>query len=210
MNVRRVREERRSDTLWRVRGRMMKRIVLNQLLMLVMLVAASAQSQAANQNQTTAQSPQEAGEACHVYVVDVERARRAFEKFEESGKAVPDVKDAQGVETLFPEFRPAAGEEVLTTKTYPFPNSRLVITASVFYTDESMLSSQSADSMLVGVAVAPKAQENAIHADDNAVAEVTLDSGTDAVRAKKYLKVAGRLYFLGIECRSKPKYTPKP
>ncbi|HEY0077706.1 MAG TPA: hypothetical protein VGB73_03600 [Pyrinomonadaceae bacterium] len=184
----------------------MKRIVSVNLLVLVLSVAALAQNQAAAQSSQSSQS----NEACHVYVVDVERARQAFEKFEESGKAQPDAKALSGIETLFPEFRPSMGEEVLTTKTYPFPNSKLVITASVYYTDESMLSSQSADSMLIGVVVAPKAQENAIHADDNVVAEVTLDNGTDAVRAKKYVKVGGRLHLLGIECRSKPKYTPKP
>ena len=71
------------------------------------------------------------GDVCHVFVVDsalAERYREASEK-EQAGLA-------KAVETIFPEFHPVIGEEELTTKTYRFPRSKLIITASVFYTDD--------------------------------------------------------------------------
>ncbi|MCA1566207.1 MAG: hypothetical protein LC803_11330 [Acidobacteria bacterium] len=142
---------------------------------------------------------QSQSDACHVYVVDVAKARKAFENFRETGNAQADAKAMSVGQTLFPEFRTVIGEEELTTKTYPFPGSNLVITASVFYTDESM----PAESMLLGIVVSNKAQANAISAEENAVAEVVYDEHTDIVRAKKYMNVRGRSYLVGVECRCK-------
>jgi hypothetical protein len=138
-------------------------------------------------------------DVCHVYVVDVEMARKAAEDFQPTGDPQRDAK-AAGL-TTFPEFNPTIGEEELTTKTYPFPGSPLMITASVYYTDESMASATGADSMQVAIAIAPKAQTNAISAENNAVSEVTDNVHRDAVRAKQFVKVNGRLYLVGIECR---------
>ncbi len=146
-----------------------------------------------------AQTAQSQGDVCHVYVVDVEKARKAFEEYRNTGNPEADEKALAASQTLFPEFTTEIGEEVLTTKTYPFPDSNLVITASVYYTDESMASSQMVDSMLLGIAVSNSAHEDAISLEDNAVAEVTLND-RDTIRAKKFLKVNGRLYLTGIEC----------
>ena len=55
-------------------------------------------------------------------------------------------------------------------------------------------------SMLLGIAVSEKASKNAIHAPDNAVAEVNLDENTQGVRVKKYTKVRGLPFLVGMEC----------
>jgi hypothetical protein len=94
------------------------------------------------------------------------------------------------------------GEEELTTKSYRFPGTRLMITASVYYTDESMSSAEGSDSMTIGIAISPKSLKNALTAEHNAASEVTSNK-VDTVRAKKYLRVNGRLYLIGIECRRK-------
>lgn len=125
-------------------------------------------------------------DACHVYVVDVELARKG-----------------SGGDKTFPEFYPVMGEEELTTKTYPLPGSSFIITASVYYTDESMASAGGSNSMLLGIVVAPKAQKEAISAEDNAVSEVTDNDHLDTVRAKRFLRVNGKLFLVGIECRCK-------
>lgn len=148
-------------------------------------------------------------DACHVYVVDVALAKSAAESFRETGNAARDAKALSAGQTVFPEFRPVIGEEELTTKTYRFPGSNLTITASVYYTDESMASAAGSDSMVVGVLVSRKPQRDALSADDNAVAEVTYDGNLDTVRAKKYVKVNRRLYLVGIECRCKERVPPK-
>jgi len=151
-----------------------------------------------------AATTQAQGDVCHVYVVDsalAERFRNAPEK--------EQARLAKAAETIFPEFHPTIGEEELTTKTYRFPRSNLFITASVFYTDESMASAQGRDSMLVGIVVSAKPEKDAISAENNAVSEVTLNDQLDTVRAKKYLNVNGQLYLVGIECHCKERPKPK-
>jgi hypothetical protein len=146
--------------------------------------------------------PQTQGDICHVYVVDVAKAEKAFDEYRDTGNPQADNKALAAAQTTFPEFATVIGEEELTTKTYPFPHSNLIITASIYYTDESMASSKGVDSMLVGVVVSPKAQKDAVSAEDNAVSESTLN-GRDTVRVKKHLKVNGRLYLVGVECKGK-------
>jgi hypothetical protein len=166
----------------------MKRIFFATSLLLLLSSPAFAQTQ---------------GDVCHVYVLDVEKAKKAFEEYRDTGRPESDASALRAAQTMFPEFRTAVGEEELTTKTYPFPAARLVITASVYYTDESMASAEGVDSMTLGIAVSASAQKNALTAENNAVAEVTLNQHTDTVRARKYLKVNAKLYLAGLECRSK-------
>jgi hypothetical protein len=161
----------------------MRKILSTILFGLALAVAASAQSR---------------GDLCHVYVVDVETARKAFA----AGNVNPNTKPP-GL-TVFPEFRTVIGEEELTTRSYPFPGQKLVITASVYYTDESMASAQGVDSMQVGIAVSEKALKEALTAENNALAEITLNQ-RDTVRTKKYLAVGVRQYFVGMECKCREK-----
>ena len=145
-------------------------------------------------------------DVCHVYVVDVAATAKLMEDVFE-GKIDPDqISDFSG-ETVYPEFRPTIGEEVLTTKHYPFPSSKHVITASVYYTDESMLSqpwnnANIDTSIIIGVSVGKKPQESAITAEplNSTVAEVTYDERTNKVRAKQYVKIGRKRYLVGIEC----------
>ena len=166
------------------------KIFLAQFFVLVMLGVVSAQTR---------------GDVCHVYVVDAAKARKAFADFHETGNPNVDAKALSVGVTTFPEFRTVSGEEELTTKTYKFPGSKLIITASVYYTDESMASSQTNDSMTLGIKVDRKGVADATDGENNAMAEVTDDDGTNTVRAKKYLRVNGRLYLVGIECHCKQK-----
>ena len=156
-------------------------------------------------------------DACHVYVVDVAKLRHAFDTAPRTDNEAADEKALSVGQTIFPEFRPTIGEEELTTKHYSFPGSKLIITASVYYTDESMASHghgefvSHSDSMLVGVTVSNRARLNAIDASagDNASVEVTYNQFTNKVRAKKYVRVAGRTYLVGIECDCMADKRPK-
>jgi hypothetical protein len=139
-------------------------------------------------------------DVCPVYVVDVSKAKKAIDNFRETGNAETDAKALAVGQTIFPEFRPIIGEEELTTETYHFPGSDLTITASVYYTDESMASARGSDSMLLGIVLSRQPQRDAIQAENNAVSEVTENGHLDKVRAKTYAKVNGRLYLLVIEC----------
>ena len=172
----------------------MKRIIITGLLALLSSVAAAAQARPQAQ-------PQPTGDACHVYVVDVKKAEKFMEEyFEKGGQKAPPTKAAAMAaagEVVFPEFFTKVGEEELTTKTYPFPGSKLFLIGRVFYTDESM----PAESMLVGVGVSEKEQHEDIWLENMAVAEVAYNEKTNVVRAKQRLRVGGRVYLVGIECR---------
>ncbi|MDQ5845092.1 MAG: hypothetical protein M3539_07325 [Acidobacteriota bacterium] len=172
----------------------MRTVVFAKLMLLLMLGAASAQSQR---------------DVCHVYVLDVAKARRAAESFTETGNAAVDAKALSVGQTVFAEFSPVMGEEELTTKSYRFPGTRLMITASVYYTDESMASAEGSDSMTIGIAVSSRSLKNALTAENNTASEVTSNDKLDTIRAKKYLRVNGRLYLIGIECQRKQTTTPK-
>jgi hypothetical protein len=147
---------------------------------------------------------QQGKDTCHVYVVDVAKAERV-------SNTVPRTDDKEANEkaglTIFPEFQPTIGEEELTTKHYRFPGTQRVITASVFYTDESLAShghgefASHSESMLIGVTVSKHARQSAIDASaGNAITEVTYDQYTNKVRAKKFITLGGRVYLVGIEC----------
>ena len=169
------------------------RVAYAALIMFLLLASANAQT---------------GSDACHVYIVDIAKSQRAFERLRQTGNEGADDKALAAGQTLFPEFYPLVGEEELTTKHYPFPKSKLVITASVFYTDESMAShphgsfASHSESMLIGVTVANKAKPDAISASggQSSITEVTYDEYTNIVRAKKYVTVRGRSYLVGIQC----------
>jgi len=156
-------------------------------------------------------SAQSKSDRCHVYIVDIKATLKFREGMDMTGLAQKTKKEqeaivnAAGLGKTFDEFLTKVGEEELTTKTYPFLNSKQIITASVFYTDESMVSTGSSDSILLAISVAAKGSENAISAPDAAVTEVTYDQNTDAVRVKKNIVMNGREYLVGLECRCKQK-----
>jgi len=154
-------------------------------------------------------NPNDQAHKCHVYLVDVAAMRKAFESYEENRDEDTYKKDTTKAQRIFPEFAPKIGEEELTTRHYDLPESKLKITASVYYTDESMASAEGEDSMVIGVTLNEKKLESAL-ADvrSNAIAEVTLDDHTDTLRAKQYVEVKGRRYLLGIECRCKTRAAP--
>ena len=134
--------------------------------------------------------------------MDVLKAQKAHEAYHDTGDPARDTKALAAAQVVFPEFRTVRGEEELTTKSYRFPRSRLHITAGVFYTDESMASAAGLDSMLLAVAVSPRPVKDVFSAENNAVAELTA-ANSDAARVKQYVRVAGRLYLVGLQCNSR-------
>jgi hypothetical protein len=136
---------------------------------------------------------QEKRDACHVYLIDSRLAEKAYEN-------ITDEKAQSKVIKILGEFTPTIYEDEQTTKHFTFPGTKLIITASVLYTDELMGSKNTRDSLLLGITVSNKAEESALSATDNAVAEVSYDKNTDKVRAKKFIRVRGRTYLVGLEC----------
>ena len=83
------------------------------------------------------------------------------------------------------------------------PGSNQIITASVFYTDETMFSTRlnTVESMLVGIAVSKKANDSAFEAKKNSVAEITYTKHTDTIRVTTQVQAKGRQWLVGLECR---------
>ncbi len=150
-------------------------------------------------------------DTCHVYVIDNKATAQFREKtdldafMKKSKQEQEAIMDAAGVGKTFDEFTTKVGEEELTTQTFPFPKIKYVITASIFYTDESMASTGHQNSMLMAIAVGPKALKEALSAPDAAVLEISYDEHTDVARVKKNIIIDGRLYVVGLECHCKNK-----
>jgi hypothetical protein len=142
---------------------------------------------------------QSKGDACHVYLVDVKAAEKAYASLSPTASEEAQAKALSSVMKILGEFTTVVGEEELTTKSYPFPESKLVVTASVFYTDESM----PGDSMTLGIVVSDKALKDALSASNNAVAEVNYDGNTKIVRVRRYMDVNGRSFLIGLQCNLK-------
>ncbi len=98
------------------------------------------------------------------------------------------------------EFKTVVYEEELTSKVFRIPHTGLLITASVFYTDESMASKHGADSMRLGLAVSPKAWKSAFEAPNNAVAEVTYTT-FDTAQVFTSIYVKRRRLLIIMECQ---------
>jgi len=150
------------------------------------------------------------GDTCHVYVVDVKAAEKLLETdlnalAKKSKKEQEAISKSLGLGKEYDEFVTKVGEEELTTKSYPFPKGHQIITASVFYTDESMASNGHSNSMLLAVSVGAKSFQNAINAPDAAIAEVAYDDHTDVVRVKKNVIVEGRSFVVGLQCKCRKK-----
>lgn len=135
-------------------------------------------------------------DACHVYWVDVKAAQQAFESLGKNATTQAQARALSSVMKILGEFTAKVGEEELTTKSFPFPDSKQMITASVFYTDESM----PADSVMLAIVVSDKAQESALSAPNNAVAEVNYGEHIRIARVRKYFEMQGRFYLVGLQC----------
>ena len=93
------------------------------------------------------------------------------------------------------KFTRVAGEEVLTNRAFPIPNSPLIATASVMYTDEFQ------ERMLLGIAVSKEAKKNALDDLDSAVAEVSYSDKPYTLRVKKFIELDGRPFTVGVFCQ---------
>jgi hypothetical protein len=148
---------------------------------------------------------QRATDACHVYVVDLQAAQKAYESLGSNSSQEAQAKALSSVMKILGEFPALVGEEELTTKSFLFPDSKLIVTASIFYTDESM----PADSISLGIVVSDKAVKDALGAPNNAAAEVNYNEYTKIARVRKNIEVNGRTFLVGLQCDHKNQNTPK-
>ena len=142
---------------------------------------------------------QNSSDSCHVYLVDVKAAQKTYETLAPNASPEAQAKALASVMKILGVFPAVVGEEEMTTKSFPVPESKLIITASVFYTDESMPT----DSMTLGLVVSNRAEKDAISAPNNAVSEVNYDGNTKMVRVRKYVDVNGRNFLVGLQCEHK-------
>ncbi len=168
----------------------MKKALLTRAILILLFIPAQAAAQSLS-------------DYCHVYVFDLKVVEAALKKYP-TGNDQEDEKLLTSGITIIGNFAPKIGEEELTTKTYKLPGNGWVITASVFYTDESMYASKlkTQDSMAIGVAVGEKAYESAFEeAQNSAIAEVPYTEHADTVRVKTFVSIRKRKYMVGLECR---------
>jgi hypothetical protein len=153
---------------------------------------------------------------CHVYLMDVDEVEKAREslvsnlseaEIKRMNEDLAAGKKVGGV-SILGRFQPTIDEEVLTTKNYPIAATKLFVTVSVFYTDESMHSSKTGtvESVLLGIAVSNQRQKSAFDVLSNATVEATYTEYTDTLRQKTTFKINERSHLVGLECRFHREY----
>jgi hypothetical protein len=100
------------------------------------------------------------------------------------------------------EFSPLTGEEELTNKVFRIPGTNLMVTASVFYTDESMASKSGLDSMQLAIAVSHRSWPDAFRSPNNAITEITLAT-FDTARVQTNVRSGSRRLLVSMECKDK-------
>ena len=98
------------------------------------------------------------------------------------------------------EFSPLTGEEELTNKAFGIPGTSLMVTASVFYTDESMASRAGLDSVKLALAVSKRSWPDAFRSPNNAITEITLAS-FDTARVQTSVRSGSRRLLVSMECK---------
>lgn len=149
-------------------------------------------------------------DACHVYIIDVEKAEKLSDAAMSSKSKHEAEKIVSKYVTMLGEFKTTVGEEETTTKVYKIPNSNLLVTASVFYTDEMMASTDTVESMSLGLAVANKSYESALVAPNVIQADVTYNEFTDTIRVKTFITINKKRFLIGLQCDCKESKKEKP
>lgn len=152
----------------------------------------------------TPQSPR--GDVCEVYLVDVKEVQRISERNLSESDLEEQLKKS---EKTLGRFTTTIGEEEQTTQVYRLPGRKFV-TITVFYTDETMASETTSESIEVALAVANHPLKNARTARNASVAEIPYTQHTEKLRVKQYIVLQGRTYYLGVECTCTQGKTSEP
>jgi hypothetical protein len=112
--------------------------------------------------------------------------------------AIADIKTKKATE--LGTFTTIIAEEEATTRAFRLPHTNLFIVASAFYTDESMASSQGADSVSLELALSRSRKRNVRRSLSWAGAEMPLNS-FDVGRVTMLVKVNGHSHLVLMECK---------
>lgn len=134
---------------------------------------------------------------CEVVLTDTAGARTLFENLPANATTEQFNALAAKFVRILGEFKPVLGEERLTTKTYALPDTSLTVTASVYFTDESM---PGGDSVSLGLLVAKGPAKDALAERGSSIAETPLTDFTLAVRTKTLVEINKREHLLKLEC----------
>lgn len=115
-----------------------------------------------------------------------------------TGKKVDDIDKGRAIH--LGTFDTVIGEEVETTKSYRLPNTRLFVIATVWYTDESMVSGKGADSISLELAVSTTQKRDVLGSLIYADSEMPLE-GFEVGRVTTMIKAERRTIMLVMECR---------
>lgn len=112
------------------------------------------------------------------------------------------VADVRGSRTrALGTFDTVIGEEEPTVRAFRLPGTKLFVVASVFYTDESMASDQSYDSMSLELTLSRTARRRILRSLSFADAE--LPAQVSVGRVSLLTQAAGKPQLVVMECRRK-------
>ncbi len=114
--------------------------------------------------------------------------------------ALADVRIGKSTSTQLGTFTTVVAEEELTTRAFRLPGTKLYVVASVFYTDESMVSERGADSVSLELLLSKGPKRDVLRSLRWAEAEMPLH-GFYAGRVSMIVRVNGRPMMVLMECR---------
>lgn len=133
---------------------------------------------------------------CTVVVADISKVKSLDSDNEDFEDDSPEIKSQE-----IGKFDTVIGEEELIVKSFKLPDTKLFVTASVFYTDESMAGKDSQDSMSLEIMISSKPERNALSAINFAESEV-LSKNFEVARASTIYKTGKKKFMIIMECRA--------
>jgi hypothetical protein len=136
---------------------------------------------------------------CKVQASDLAAERRIMERVLSEPNIKPEEVMSQLMLSRYElgKFDASVGEEILTAKSYPLPNSDLKVSVAIFYTDERI---PSADSVSLALLIGPKAEENPLEAIGASVMETNLENDTFILQVRQDIKLKGVTWRVSMQC----------
>jgi len=138
------------------------------------------------------------GDQCRVSITDLDQ----MAKYLKEG----NVKEARRLPRVLGSFSTTVGEERITTQHFTFPPTKERITASVYYTDESIYLAKPGSDMVfdtsisLALHISKKPVQSAFGQEGNASSELDYTKDTLFASVSKVIKYRGNRYAVDLDC----------
>lgn len=141
------------------------------------------------------------GDHCHLYKVPAGLTAEDLRSidFTATEEEIDEQASRLGVKE-FGQFVTKIGEEELTRMVFDIPDTSLKATAAVFYTDESLVTAEGWDSIVLALVAAPQEVENPFMEPGAAIFEGNYTEKTGMVRVRTVVDSREGQFLIGLQC----------